>query len=84
MKTAAVQSRCECQATLGATLDEGRRVLSGWARATSGGRQELAPAHCIGAAGERFDVSWLCPCCGRNSLRSFEAGALSFVQAPAA
>ena len=67
-------SRCECQATLTAVLDDKRHVLHG--RATRLGATENAPAHSIGAERESFDLAWLCPFCGRNTLRSFYAGAL--------
>jgi hypothetical protein len=76
-----ISSRCECQASLSATLDESRHVVAGWATrgrsATpdSSGR-ELSPAHSINAHLDRFDVAWLCPFCGRNTLRTFYAGAL--------
>ena len=69
-----ISSRCECQASLSATLDEHRHVLSGWAGKQ--GVKELAPAHSINAHLDRFDVGWLCPFCGRNTLRTFYAGAL--------
>ena len=69
-----VQSRCECQAVLSATLDEKRHVLEG--SATRRGSREIAPAHSIGASGDFFDVGWACPFCGRNTLRTFHAGAL--------
>ena len=69
-----ISSRCECQASLSATLDEHRHVLSGWATRRSS--KELAPAHSINAHLDRFDVGWLCPFCGRNTLRTFYAGAL--------
>lgn len=75
-----ISSRCECQATLSATLDEQRHVLAGWAtrstHATHHGVKEVAPAHSIDAHLDRFDVAWLCPYCGRNTLRTFYAGAL--------
>jgi hypothetical protein len=69
-----ISSRCECQAGLSATLDEHRHVVVGWAKRR--GASELAPAHSINAHLERFDVGWLCPFCGRNTLRTFYAGAL--------
>lgn len=75
-----ISSRCECQATLSATLDEHRLVIVGWAKRR--GASERAPAHSINAHLERFDVGWLCPFCGRNTLRTFYAGALRL--APAA
>jgi hypothetical protein len=67
-------SRCECQAILTAVLDERRQVSAG--KATRLGATATAPAHTIGAERENFDIGWLCPFCGRNTLRSFHAGAL--------
>ncbi|MGK4004587.1 hypothetical protein WMF31_18280 [Sorangium sp. So ce1036] len=75
-----ISTRCECQATLSATLDEHRHVTAGWAvrgrPANGGADKELAPAHSINAHLDRFDVAWLCPYCGRNTLRTFYAGAM--------
>lgn len=83
-----ISSRCECQASLSATLDESRHVVAAWAARRRGATQdtagkELAPAHSINAHLDRFDVAWLCPFCGRNTLRTFYAGALKRVS-PAA
>jgi hypothetical protein len=75
MKTRRVETKCECQATLAATLDDQRHVIGGVARQS--GVEENAPAHSIGAHLDRFDVAWLCPFCGRNTLRTFYAGALT-------
>ena len=69
-----IQSVCECQALLEADLDDQRQVLSGWASRAN--VREGAPANSVGAEGERFDVVWKCPMCGRNTLRTFYAGAL--------
>jgi hypothetical protein len=80
MKTAGVQSMCECQARLGAELDEQRRALRGWARQRN--REISAPANTIGAGNERFQVGWACPFCTRNTLRSFDASALVFQEKP--
>jgi hypothetical protein len=74
-----ISSLCECQATLSATLDEKHHVMSG--QASLRGAKERAPAHSIGADGERFDVAWLCPFCNRNTLRTFHVGALRLVPA---
>lgn len=68
------ESRCECQARLSATLDDKRHVLEGAALRL--GDKETAPAHSINAHLDRFDIGWLCPFCGRNTLRTFYAGAL--------
>ena len=69
-----ISSRCECQATLSATLDEKRHVLSG--KATRRGTSERSAAHSIHADNDRFDVGWLCPFCNRNVLRTFHVGAM--------
>ena len=74
MSKFAAESPCECQAQLTATLDERRHVLSG--TAARHGVREHAPAHSINAAQDRFDIAWLCPFCGRNTLRTFYASAL--------
>jgi hypothetical protein len=70
-------SRCECQAILTARLDDQRHVLEGAARRH--GDTQVAPAHSMHAEGDRFDIGWLCPFCGRNTLRTFDAGALRSV-----
>ena len=77
MKSATVESKCECQAKLVAELDDERRVLRGSAR-DSRGRERLAPATAMHAKNGRFDVGFQCPFCTRNVLRSFEAEGLSY------
>ena len=77
MKTAVVESKCECQARLVAELDEQRRVLRGTAR-DARGRERLAPANSMLIDRPRFDVGFMCPFCTRNTLRSFEAEALVY------
>jgi len=74
MSQYSVSSRCECQAILTATLDENRKVITGGA--SRGGSREVAPAHSMADTGERFDIAWACPYCGRNTLRSFHVGAM--------
>jgi hypothetical protein len=79
-------SRCECQASLRAELDEELQVLRG--SAFFHGKRELAPAHALlgsatGGTTPRFDLHWACPFCTRNVLRSFTAGALQRVRAGA-
>lgn len=74
-----ISSRCECQATLSATLDEKRHVLSGQAKRH--GEALRAAAHSIHAENDRFDVGWLCPFCNRNTLRTFHVGAMRAVAA---
>lgn len=78
MKTATVQSVCECQARLGATLDEKRRVVRGWARERKSGREHVAPAHSIRPEAQQFDIGWQCPLCTRNQLRLFDATGLVY------
>lgn len=77
-----IQSACECQAQLFANLDKTRMVLKGWA--TRCDTRENAPAHSMGADGERFDVAWHCPYCGRHTMRTFYAGALERVRCASA
>ena len=77
MKSAVVESRCECQVKLIAELDEKRQVLKGLAR-DSRGRERLAPATAMHPDQPRFDVGFMCPFCTRNVLRSFEAGGLAY------
>ncbi len=74
MSTFSANTRCECQARLSAVLDEHRHVVEG--HASRLGETERAPAHSINAELEHFDIAWLCPFCGRNTLRTFFAGAL--------
>ena len=78
VKRATVLSACECQARLGADLDERKHVVRGWAQDLKRSKTETAPAHSIGADAERFDVAWLCPFCIRNTLRSFDQSALAW------
>lgn len=76
MKTAIVESVCECQARLYAQLDEHRRVARGWARQR--GREHSAPANSIRPEHESFNIGWMCPFCTRNTLRAFSAAMLSY------
>lgn len=69
-----VNSRCECQANLSAKLSAEHHAFQG--SAFRDGRREIAPAHVIGAEKPIFDVGWLCPFCGRNTMRTFAAEAL--------
>ena len=80
MKTARVQTRCECQTRLSAIVDEHGRVTQGQAR-RGRGDAETAPATSMNVGADPFHVGWLCPFCGRNTLRSFDRGGLSFVEA---
>ena len=84
MKTALVLSRCECQATLGAELDEKRVVLHGFARDPRRNRELPAPASATHVSDTRFDVGWFCPFCIRNTLRSFDASGLLYRERPQA
>lgn len=79
MRVATVRSRCECQASLVAVLNENRHVTAAYT-VDRGKEREDAPAHTMGAENERFDVGWLCTICGRNVLRSFTAGALVWTE----
>jgi hypothetical protein len=81
MRQATVRSRCECQSTLVATLDDERQVVHAYVL-DKAGEKENAPGHSIGASkgAARFDIGWLCPVCGRNTLRSFDAESLAYVE----
>lgn len=83
MKIAKVSSRCECQARLGAELDQDRKVLRGWSRDVRN-REVVSPCTLAGVEGDQFHLVWLCTLCGRNTLRSFDASALLFEDVPEA
>lgn len=77
-KSAVVQSVCECQGRLGAELNEARHALRGWVRDPRRAEELPAPCHTMDAASEFFELAWLCPLCGRNTLRSFHSGSLNY------
>lgn len=80
MKTARIQSRCECQSKLSALVVEDGTVIQG--RVITGSNTSIkVPAIAIGAGQPQFQVGWQCAVCGRNTLRSFFRGALVFSQA---
>ena len=81
VKRATVRTVCECQARLGAELDERCQVIRGWAVERRTGQLLVAPAHSIGAEAPKFQIGWACPLCTRNLLRSFDAAGLSFAAA---
>ena len=60
-----VDSLCECQGILGATLNSERLVLEGWVRRA--GERERTPANTVGQEADRFDIVWLCTLCGRKA-----------------
>jgi hypothetical protein len=78
VKTATIHSVCECQARLGAELDEQKQVVRGYAKDIRRRDTRIAPAHSIHPERDRFDVGWFCPFCVRNVLRSFSTSALAF------
>lgn len=59
---------------LSARLNTERYVITG--SAFRMGQREKAPAHVMGPEKARFDIGWLCPFCGRNTLRTFDSDAL--------
>lgn len=79
MKLARATSRCECQARLVAEVTETGTVVRGMASA--GGSEQLAPATTVSRGAAQLDVGWLCPFCGRNTLRSFAVASLVFADA---
>ena len=82
MKKATVLSVCECQARLGAELDESRCVVRGWARDPRRRQERPAPAHTIDGANKRFEIAWYCPFCVRNTTRLFDADGLAWRDVP--
>lgn len=83
MRKAQIQTLCECQADLVATLDEQRLILEAWAiHPMDRKSRETAPARTIRPDERNFDVGWLCPYCGRNTLRTFTQSALIYKAAP--
>jgi hypothetical protein len=78
VKSATIFSVCECQARLGAELDEHKYVKEGWAIDRRRHLREKAPAHSIHADRTVFQVAWFCPFCIRNTLRSFDTSALAY------
>lgn len=80
MKTARVQSRCECEALLVAELDEQGVAVSGFARDRERGRELSAPASVTRRIGSerQLDVGWSCPICTRNTLRMFNVESLAY------
>ncbi|MDX2054048.1 MAG: hypothetical protein SFV15_16730 [Polyangiaceae bacterium] len=81
MKLATIRSVCECQARLLADVDVGGLASAG--RAVVRGQTLGAPVNALNSEDEYFDVGWLCPFCGRNTLRSFYRGALAWRPASA-
>ena len=73
MENRTVLTRCECQAELGAELDREGCVVAGVAVWPRSGETQAAPAQRTSMVAGRMDVAWLCPFCGRNALRSFQA-----------
>lgn len=78
MRQATIRTVCECQADLIATLNEEHLVVEASAVHATDKTREPAPAHTMQANQPHFDVGWLCPFCGRNTLRSFHAEALAW------
>ncbi|HXS16526.1 MAG TPA: hypothetical protein VN764_05040 [Polyangiaceae bacterium] len=76
MKASPVVTRCECQTKLSALVGADGIVTGGTAKSRDG-QERNAPATAMGAGMEQFQVGWLCPVCGRNTVRSFYKGALS-------
>lgn len=77
-KTAVVRSVCECQGRLGAELNEQGNTLRGWVVDPRRGNELSAPCHAMSPGQEYFQLAWLCPLCGRNTLRSFYRGGLRY------
>ncbi len=76
MKTIQVRTRCECEATLIAVLDQRLNVIAG---ATEDSRRRQLPAPASRAFTSRHEVglSFACPLCTRNVLRTFSLAKLA-------
>ncbi len=70
MKTTQVKTFCECQACLIAELDEQLNVLSGYCE-DSHKRRTNAPASKAFVSRSQVGISFSCPVCTRNALRTF-------------
>lgn len=82
MKVAQLQSRCECEATLRCQVTDQGQVLSGSMSAR--GKTESAPAMRVSSMSSskgQLDVGFLCPFCGRNTLRVFDLKGAVFTDA---
>jgi hypothetical protein len=82
MKTAKVRSVCECQAFLRADLDEHLNVVSGSCE-DSRGRVIKAPASKAFVSKGQTGISFACPVCSRNVLRTFSLAKLAWVEGEA-
>ncbi len=70
MRTAQLRTRCECQSTLVAVLDEQLNVMVG-ANVDSQDQRVRAPASRAFVSNHQVGVSFACPTCTRNVLRTF-------------
>jgi len=75
MTTTQVRTLCECQACLVAEVDEHLNVISGWCE-DSRKRFSVAPASKAFVSGQQVGISFSCPACTRNVLRTFSLAKL--------
>ncbi len=80
MKTTQVRTRCECQSTLMAVLDERLNVIVG-ANVDSHDKHVQAPASRTFTSSHQVGISFACPICTRNVLRTFSMEQLSWESA---
>jgi len=78
MKTTQVRTLCECQACLVAEIDEHLNVISGSCE-DSRKRKTVAPASKTFVSGQQVGISFSCPACTRNVLRTFSLAKLLWV-----
>ena len=77
MKTTQVRTLCECQALLIAIVDENLNVTAGTCE-DSHKRQLRAPACRAFKSQSQLGVSFACPLCTRNVLRTFSLSKLAW------
>jgi len=75
MKTTQVRTFCECQACLIAEFDEQLNVIAEYCE-DSRARKIGAPASKAFASVSQVGVSFSCPVCTRNTLRTFSPASL--------
>jgi len=82
MKTAKVRTVCECQAFLLAELDEQLNVVSGTCE-DSRGRITHAPSSKAFVSKGQMGITFACPVCSRNALRTFSLAKFVWVESQA-
>lgn len=77
MNSARVSTSCECQASLFAEVDENLNVIGGVCE-DSRKRQIRAPAAKVLSSNGQLGITFSCPVCTRNVLRTFSLAGIAF------